>query len=62
MNSQRCWANRAIIIKAATAPKSVPDMRNTALLKDCPMVARLQKATANPAQKGLSQPISRAIA
>ena len=50
MKSQRSWANRAISVNATTMATSVPNMRSAALLMDCPMVARLTKATAKPAQ------------
>src|SRR5262249_3673447 len=49
-NSQRSWGNRAIRVRAAKPPTSVPDNRSRPLFSDSPTVDREQNATAKPAQ------------
>jgi len=44
-----------------TAANSVPSMRMMPWFTDCPTVARLMNATANPAHMGFSQSICRAM-
>ena len=55
INPQRSYGNSAINVSEAAPAANAPNIRSADLLKDCPLVDKLTKITANPAHSGLPQ-------